>query len=176
MIEDADVIRVKVDDPLRRDGVMGAKDTVKAAVQKIDPENDLALLSVSQVRGKPLKLFTGEDLYVGEAVYTIGNPHGLEGTFSNGLISNFVMYENGSRAIQFTAPVSPGSSGGPLVNGMGEVLGVVNQQFGSGQNLNFAVFSFYIHALMVGIPVSELYPEIYSDSNMEPPKPRRRKP
>ena len=176
VIEDADIIRVKLDNPLRRDGVVGAKDIIRAEVQKIDPENDLAILSVSQARGKPLKLFTGEDLYVGEAVYTIGNPHGMEGTFSNGLISNFVMHENGSRAIQFTAPVSPGSSGGPLVNGRGEVLGVVNQQYGSGQNLNFAVFYFYIHSLMVGIPASELYPEIYSDSNMEPPKPRSKRP
>ena len=86
-------------------------------------------------------------LEVGEDVYAIGNPQGLEGTFSKGIISSIREF-NGHSIIQITAPISPGSSGGPLLNSIGEVIGVAFASFKSGQNLNFAIPVKYLHNLL----------------------------
>ena len=74
---------------------------------------------------------------------TIGNPLGLEHTLSNGIISQRRMLK-GRKLIQFTAPISPGNSGGPLIDGYGRILGVNTMKvtgglFGLGVNLNLAV-------------------------------------
>lgn len=74
---------------------------------------------------------------VGEKVYAIGSPRGLENTFSSGEISQF--RENG-RVIQISVPIDHGSSGGALINEYGEVIGITSGGFDdSGANLNFAV-------------------------------------
>lgn len=71
---------------------------------------------------------------VGDTVYVAGNPEGLEGTFSQGIISAVR-----GRYIQITAPISHGSSGGPVLNQKGEVIGIAASSFNEGQNLNFAI-------------------------------------
>jgi len=97
---------------------------------------DLALVNVEGPSVKPLPLSKGQNITVGKTVYVAGNPRGLEGTFSNGIISGIRKDE---RVIQFTAPISPGSSGGPLINDSGEVIGVATAAVKDSQNLNFAV-------------------------------------
>jgi S1-C subfamily serine protease len=97
---------------------------------------DLALINVEGPSAKPLPLSKGQNITVGKTVYVAGNPRGLEGTFSNGIISGIRKDE---RVIQFTAPISPGSSGGPLINDSGEVIGVATAAVKDSQNLNFAV-------------------------------------
>ena len=84
---------------------------------------------------------------VGETVYAVGNPRGLEGTFSQGIISS-IRPVGIDKLIQITAPLSPGSSGGPVLNRKGEVIGVSVLTIRDGQNLNFAIPSIHLSALL----------------------------
>jgi len=111
------------------------------SVQKVlaaDRTEDLALLRVDGLSLPPLALSDGSDLAVGDAIYVVSNPKGMTGTFSSGIISAFREWQ-GRRLIQVTAPVSSGSSGGPVVNQQAQVVGVVMGAIEDGQNLNFAV-------------------------------------
>jgi S1-C subfamily serine protease len=111
-----------------------------------DAERDLVILRVPGARAPALNLASSNAVQVGETVYAVGNPHGLEGTFSQGIVSS--MREVGpDRLLQITAPISPGSSGGPVLNGKGEVIGVSVATFRGGQNLNFAIPADYLRTL-----------------------------
>ena len=101
-----------------------------------DGKNDLVLLRVDDVKGRPLKLGNLARLRVGDEIYVMGNPEGLEGTFSRGNISAI---RNREGLLQITAPISHGSSGGPVLDERGEVIGVAIGILTEGQNLNFAV-------------------------------------
>jgi S1-C subfamily serine protease len=87
---------------------------------------------------------------VGEKVIVIGNPLGLEQTVSDGIVSAIRVNQASVHFIQVTAPVSPGNSGGPLLNMMGEVIGVATFQFRQGQNLNFCVAAGRVNSLHTG--------------------------
>src|SRR6266404_9292350 len=141
VIEDAEQIQVSL---------MTYHDMVLTArVFRSDEKSDLALLDVSPFKGVPISLFRGGDLYVGDTVYTLGNPKGLDGTFSNGIISR-ASESAGIWTIQITAPVSPGSSGGPVLNDHAEVIGIVQSQVKDGQNLNFAIMTSHLLLLING--------------------------
>ncbi len=113
----------------------------------IDPDRDLVLLKTLATRTTTLPLGNSDAIEVGEPVYAVGNPQGLEGTFSQGIVSS--IREVGSdRLLQITAPISPGSSGGPVLNSKGEVIGVSVATFSGGQNLNFAIPSNYLKNLL----------------------------
>jgi hypothetical protein len=77
-------------------------------------------------------------LQVGEKVYTIGSPSGLERTLGDGIVSGLRTTES-MRFIQTTAPISPGSSGGGLFDRAGNLIGITTFLFKEGQNLNFAI-------------------------------------
>ena len=104
-----------------------------------DKTNDLALLRVTEDGIKPLSLGSSSDVKIGETVYVAGNPIGLEGTFSDGIISSKRDMGGQEPYLQMTAPVSQGSSGGPVLNRKGEVIGVAVGSLEDGQNLNFAI-------------------------------------
>jgi tetratricopeptide (TPR) repeat protein len=111
---------------------------IPGSVKQLDVENDLAILTVDvQLTVRPLTL-AAKAPKPGEQVYTISNPSGLERTISQGIVSG-VREENGHKLLQITAPISHGSSGGPVFNSSGEVVGVIVGTIASGQNLNFAV-------------------------------------
>lgn len=121
-----------------------------------DSKNDLALLKVDTVNmlnarqansEKPLVIGEIEKVAVGDTVYAVGNPKGLEGTFSQGIVSGFREYKE-KHLIQITAPISPGSSGGPVLNDKGEVIGVAVGTLVEGQNLNFAIPVSYLGGLL----------------------------
>jgi S1-C subfamily serine protease len=100
---------------------------------------DLAILKVAgQIPAQPLELAGAELPRVGTKVYAIGNPLGFSNTLSDGLVSGHRELR-GFQLIQTSAPISPGSSGGPLLDPTGKVVGVTTLQFNGGQNLNFAV-------------------------------------
>ena len=113
----------------------------------MDYEKDLVLLSVDECPAPPLKLSDGNELGVGDPIYSVGNPQGLEGTFSQGIVSG-VRSVGSDSLLQITAPISPGSSGGPILNAEGLVVGVAVATFKGGQNLNFAIPSKYVSQLV----------------------------
>jgi S1-C subfamily serine protease len=104
----------------------------------LDPERDLALVKLKGVSGTPLLLGNSSLLSVGDDIFAVGNPEGLEGTFSQGIVSS-VRQSEGERLIQITAPISHGSSGGPVLNNQGRVVGVAVGSLVAGQALNFAI-------------------------------------
>src|SRR5262249_45061622 len=110
-------------------------------------ERDLVVLKISAGRSQALYLGNSEAVQVGETVYAVGNPQGLEGTFSQGIVSS-IREVGTDKLLQITAPISPGSSGGPVLNGKGEVIGVSVATFRGGQNLNFAIPSNYLKTLL----------------------------
>lgn len=103
----------------------------------VDRENDLAILSVPTLQGKGIP-FSATNVEVGTRIYAIGNPKGLSGTISEGIVSGLRTL-NDKELIQITAPISPGSSGGAVVNSRGELVGVAVGTITAGQNLNFAI-------------------------------------
>ena len=122
----------------------------------IDTQRDLALLKIVAGKAPPMRLGDSREIAVGDEIYAIGNPLGLEGTFSQGIISGIRKLNSGTM-FQITAPISRGSSGGPVLNNRGEVIGVAVATFKGGQNLNFAIPASYLTALLRNIkPVSPL--------------------
>jgi S1-C subfamily serine protease len=113
----------------------------------IDLERDLVVLRISGIRASNLPLGNSNNVQVGETVYAVGNPQGLEGTFSQGIVSS-IRQIGDNKLLQITAPISPGSSGGPVINTRGEVIGVSFASFSDGQNLNFAIPSNYLKTLV----------------------------
>jgi tetratricopeptide (TPR) repeat protein len=124
--------------------------TVKG-VLAVDGEGDIALLQVDIPPGvaSPLTVVRTSP-QEGESIVVIGNPLGLEGSISNGIVSAVRDIPNFGRIIQITAPISSGSSGSPVVNMRGEVVGVATLQLTDGQSLNFAVPSDRVVQLQVG--------------------------
>jgi S1-C subfamily serine protease len=88
---------------------------------------------------------------VGERVVVIGAPEGLTNTVSDGIVSAFRNSE-GRRWMQITAPISSGSSGGPVLNSRGEVVGVSVAMLRQGQNLNFAIPASNVRAMLTSPP------------------------
>jgi hypothetical protein len=114
---------------------------VDQRVAASDAKSDLAVLKVMAVGKEPeaLTLAGGAPPEIGTKVFAIGNPSGLTNTLSEGLISGFRDDSLSVPALQTTAPISPGSSGGPLLNSRGEVVGVTTAFLKGGQGLNFAI-------------------------------------
>jgi hypothetical protein len=119
----------------------------------LDPDRDLALLSIDVGAPMPSLTLGDSDLVAaGDPVIAIGNPLGmLDYTVSDGLISSIRVASAQLTLLQTSAPISQGSSGGPLFNPFGEVIGVATAIFTEGQNLNLAVPSNYV-ATMLSAP------------------------
>ena len=133
------VKRVGMDTTYRIEGIVA-----------MDSSQDLVLIRSSDVVGASvLPLGSSGKVQIGESVYVAGNPMTfLEGTFSNGIVSGVREFRVGSKRIQITAPISEGSSGGPVLSGKGEVIGVAVSTIAAGQNLNFAIPSNYLSELL----------------------------
>lgn len=105
----------------------------------IDKGNDIVILKAD---GKGLPIVKIGDIArvnIGEKVYVIGSPQGLENTISDGILSGIREITQEWKVLQITAPISPGSSGGPVFNKKGEVIGVATFFIKEAQNLNFAM-------------------------------------
>lgn len=112
-----------------------------------DARRDLAILRIPTKSPAQLQIGGDESLQVGDPVFVMGNPLGLERTFSNGLLSGRRLLD-GVALMQITAPISPGSSGGPVMDEAGRVVGVATLYLDKSQNLNFAVAGRYIEPLL----------------------------
>ena len=123
-------------------------------VADTDRRKDLALIKIKALSLQPAKLGDSDSIQIGQHVVTVGNPSGLAGSVSDGILSG-VRQGVGMKILQITAPISPGSSGGPLLNDAGEVIGVT-QATVAGQNLNLAVPVNYLKPLIKFLNPSQL--------------------
>lgn len=115
----------------------------------IDPDRDLALVSIGKTGMPTLKLGNSDEVAAGDRVVAIGNPLGMfDYTVSDGLVSTVRPFKQNFNVLQISAPISEGSSGGPLFNQYGEVIAVAMGIWREGQNLNFGVPSNYLRALV----------------------------
>ncbi len=124
-------------------------------VLAVDAEGDLALLKIdvpaNPTRPLPLDKTSPQE---GESVVVIGNPLGLEGSVTNGIVSAVRDIPTFGRIIQITAPISAGSSGSPVVNMQGQVIGIATLQITGGQSVNFAIPSERISQLQIATMMS----------------------
>ncbi len=109
--------------------MLSNKSSYAAKVVGTDRVHDLALLQINAPNLQPVTLASSTDLAVGQEVYAIGNPFGLNGTMTRGIISSIRSIRNGDGApiedaIQTDAAINPGNSGGPLLNSHGDVIGI----------------------------------------------------
>jgi Flp pilus assembly protein TadD len=109
-----------------------------AKLVSVAPNHDLAELSVAGFAAPAVTVRDSSSLAVGERVFAIGAPEGLELTISEGLISGLRDFDEG-RLIQTSAAISPGSSGGGLFDSEGRLVGITTFYLKEGQSLNFAL-------------------------------------
>src|SRR5262249_3031208 len=118
-----------------------------ARVIGVDPNHDLAVIQIKGERLTPAVLGDSKTLVVGQKVFAIGNPFGLSGTMTRGIISSIrpVRGPNGNfvdEAIQTDAAINPGNSGGPLLSSRGEVVGIntfILSPVGQSAGIGFAI-------------------------------------
>jgi len=121
---------------------------VVAKVLAANPETDLVVLQIDATGLEVMPLGDSDKAAAGDPIVIIGNPLGvLDFTVSDGLVSS-VRDTGALKLIQTSAPISQGSSGGPLFNNFGEVIGVATFFSAEGQNLNFAIPSNYLIPLV----------------------------
>src|SRR5919106_1994380 len=124
-------------------------------VLAVDAEGDIALLKIdiptTPIRPLPLDKTSPQE---GESIVVIGNPLGLEGSVTNGIVSAVRDIPTFGRIIQITAPISSGSSGSPVVNMQGQVIGIATLQITGGQSVNFAIPSERISQLQIASVMS----------------------
>jgi len=127
---------------------------IPVKVLKKDEKNNLALISVA-VDLTSISLPLAKDAVTpGEQIFAIGNPEGLEKTISQGIVSGLRTHDDRS-LLQITSPISHGSSGGPILDAKGQVVGVAVGLMEDGQNLNFAVPVRYVQ-LLLDAPMSPI--------------------
>jgi tetratricopeptide (TPR) repeat protein len=132
-------------------------------------ETDLIKVSVD-IPSEKIRWLTVSDEVppVAEQVVVVGSPMGLEQSVSDGIVSSVREIPGLGIFFQMSAPISPGSSGSPVVNMKGKVVGVASFQFLQGQNLNFAVSSKSIRNLKVKATAQSLSEWTFSSSDQKP--------
>jgi S1-C subfamily serine protease len=120
---------------------------LRATVIGTDRSHDLAIIQIKDIALSPMVLGDSRNLQVGQKVYAIGNPFGLSGTLTRGIVSSIrsVQEPDGmtiDEAIQTDAAINPGNSGGPLLNWHGEVIGIntmIASNVGQSAGIGFAI-------------------------------------
>jgi len=134
-----------------------------------DEQNDIIRLSVDIPSKYVQPLFLSEAIpEVGERILVYGSPLGLEKTVSDGIVSAIREVPGYGKLIQITAPISPGSSGSPVLDMKGEVIGIATFQMVEGQNLNFAIPSERIANLnLVGEKKASITEELFEQEEKD---------
>lgn len=120
------------------------------------PSRDIAVIKVGR-KSDALNIIDDTSVLIGQSIYAVGNPEGLEGTLSEGIISGFRKINDEFRLMQITAPISPGSSGGPVITKEGHVIGIATASLVTGQNLNFAIPATELRDLLSSPPINEAF-------------------
>jgi len=119
------------------------------SIAGVDRDHDLALMWIHPRGALPaVRLGDSRNASAGDRVYAIGNPLGMDYSITDGLISQVRHLSPQLTILQISAPISPGSSGGPLFNQFGEVIGVTTMIVAQGQNINLAVPADYLRPMM----------------------------
>jgi hypothetical protein len=119
----------------------------RARLVSFEKGKDLCELDLAQLKpgfDKPVEIAPPDSLQIGETVFAIGSPRGMELSISNGIVSGFREAGNGMKLIQTTAAFSPGSSGGGLFDDQGRLVGITAMVAKNSQNLNFAIAARHI--------------------------------
>lgn len=126
----------------QRSGQLERKTYKQVRIVAVNKFADLALLKIEDKDAEKFKFVqigSADALAVGERVFAIGSPLGLERTVTEGILSTKTRQLGGDLYLQTTAQINPGNSGGPLFNLTGEVVGVTNMKITSGEGLGFAI-------------------------------------
>ncbi|HET7207370.1 MAG TPA: serine protease [Terriglobales bacterium] len=137
----------------------------------VDKRKDIALLKIKAVNLPYLKLSHSGSAQVGDKLYTLGNPLGVfQNTLSEGLLSG-IRQMDGYKLYQLSAPISHGSSGSPVFNSQGDVIGIVEATLPEGQNLNFAIPIDYAAGMLDSREVRPLTAFYEPEEAKQPPEP-----
>ena len=124
------------------DGQLDRETYRQVKIIAINKFHDLALLHIEDKNApkfKPVTLGTSDAMNVGDGVFAIGSPLGLERTVTQGILSTKTRQLEGELYLQTSTQINPGNSGGPLFNLAGEVVGVTNMKITFGEGLGFAI-------------------------------------
>ena len=128
-----------------------------------DDRRDLVILQIPAISLPTIPIGDDRVAQVGDPVYVLGSPLGFEGTLSSGLLSA-KRTEDGVSYLQVSAPISQGSSGGPVINEFGQAIGVVTSTVEDAQNLNLAVPARYASGMLLvasdAVPFSDIADEL----------------
>lgn len=127
---------------------------------------DIAILKIETTGEKYLE-FATSPVETGDTIYTLGSSYGLTNTFTYGMVSNADRLVNGKQCVQFTAPISGGNSGGPLLDASGKVIGIVTMQILEAQNINFAVKSATVESIFAQKLDTPLDPSTVYETNLK---------
>ncbi len=123
-----------------------------------DERRDIAILKINGFDLPIVSLGNSNDVKPGDRIFVIGNPLGaekLKASISDGIVSGLRDLEEGYKVLQLTAPVSPGNSGGPVLNESGQAIGIIVFRLREGENLNFAVPINYVRGLLASSEKSQ---------------------
>ncbi len=126
----------------QRDGQLDRETYKQVKIVAINKFHDLALLHIEDKNApkfKPVTLGSADAMNVGDGVFAIGSPLGLERTVTQGILSTKTRQLEGELYLQTSTQINPGNSGGPLFNLAGEVVGVTNMKITFGEGLGFAI-------------------------------------
>jgi serine protease Do len=126
----------------QRDGQLEPRVYKEVRIVAINKFEDMALLKIEDKDAPKFKyvlLGNSDNLQVGEGLFAIGSPLGLERTVTEGILSTKTREFEGELYLQTTAQINPGNSGGPLFNMAGEVVGITNMKITFGEGLGFAI-------------------------------------
>ena len=144
----------------------GEEKPIAAEIKSGDAGRDLCLLSAKGL-ADAANIRNAKDLTVGENVYAVGSPQGLEFSISGGIVSQLRSLGGSPPLIQTDAAISEGSSGGGLFDGEGNLVGITTFYYKGGQNLNFAIPSEWIaDARLNQSPFSESAPQISAGASL----------
>lgn len=134
--------QISIEVYLQKNGQLERKTCKEVRIVALNKFADLALLKVEDKdlpKFKHTPLGSSDAMSVGERVFAIGSPLGLERTVTEGILSTKTRQMQGELYLQTTAQINPGNSGGPLFNMSGEVVGVTNMKITFGEGLGFAI-------------------------------------
>ena len=141
-----------------------------SGIYDYDAISDIALLQINGSGFATLEMGDSDAVVTGQKAYAIGSPLGFTNTLSDGIVSSASRMLDGVSYIQTTAPISPGSSGGALLDGTGKVIGITTMTAVDAQNLNIAVPINFVQLLddSSAVPLRSILPDTVYYTNYFP--------